>query len=117
MAIYATTALKLNDTYVNTLPYNVCDTSASVQIKAVVAGDFALETGATVIVKFTYTNTHNTPMLNVSNTGAKPIYYKGTQIKGDFLEANDIYTFVYTGSYWEPILGTAVQINTWEDGD
>ena len=50
MANYATSALKISDTYVNTLPYNTCSTAAGTAAKTVSAGTFSLETGAMVVV-------------------------------------------------------------------
>lgn len=99
MANYATSALKLSDTYVNTLPYNTCSTAAGTAAKAVSAGDFSLETGAMVVVKFSNNNTAANPTLSVSNTGAKPIWYNGSAIKKDQLKANTVYQFVYDGSH------------------
>ena len=103
MANYATSSLKLSDTYVNTLPYQLCETAAGTASKAVSAGDFALETGAAVIVKFKNTNSAANPTLNVSNTGAKAIYYKGAAITANYLKANYTYTFVYNGAQWDLI--------------
>lgn len=101
MAKYATTALKLSDTYVNTLPYNTCSTAAGTAAKTVSAGEFALETGAMVVVKFTVTNTAANPTLNVSSTGAKAIYYNGAAITAGYLKANKVYQFIYNGTQWD----------------
>lgn len=101
MANYATSALKLSDTYVNTLPYNTCSTEAATVEKVVSAGTFALETGAMVVVKFTVTNSAANPTLNVSSTGAKAIYYKGAAITAGYLKANYVYTFIYNGTQWD----------------
>lgn len=101
MANYATSALKLTDTYVNTLPYNTCSTAAGTAAKTVSAGTFALETGAMVVVKFTVTNTASNPTLNVSSTGAKAIYYNGAAITAGYLKANKIYQFIYNGTQWD----------------
>lgn len=101
MAKYATSALKLSDTYINTLPYNLCDTAAGTAAKTVSAGEFALETGAQVVVKFKNTNTAASPTLNVSSTGAKAIYYKDAAIEASYLKANYTYTFVYNGTQWD----------------
>lgn len=103
MANYATSALKLSDTYVNTLPYNTCSTAAGTAAKTVSAGTFSLETGAMVVVKFTVTNTAANPTLNVSSTGAKAIYYNGVAITAGYLKANKIYQFVYNGTQWDLI--------------
>jgi N-acetylneuraminic acid mutarotase len=98
---YAISALTISDTYVNTLPYSICETTAGTAAKTVSAGDFALETGATVIVKFKNTNSAANPTLNVSGTGAKAIYYKGAAIAASTLKANYTYTFVYNGAQWD----------------
>ena len=113
MANYATSALKLSDTYVNTLPYNTCSTAAATAAKTVSAGDFSLETGASVMVKFANTNSASNPTLNVSDTGAKAIYYKGAAITASYLKANYTYTFVYNGTQWD-LVG---EINTDSGGD
>lgn len=63
--------------------------------------NFTLITGAYVNIKVGTVNTNAT--LNVNNTGAKNIYYNGTQIITGMLTANNIYTFIYTGTYWEVI--------------
>lgn len=101
MANYATSALKLSDTYVNTLPYNTCSTAAGTAAKTVSAGTFSLETGAMVVVKFTTANTAANPTLNVSSTGAKAIYYNGAAISKDYLKANKVYQFIYNGTQWD----------------
>ncbi len=101
MANYATSALKLSDTYVNTLPYSTCSTAAATAAKTVAAGTFSLETGAMVVVKFTVTNTAANPTLNVSSTGAKAIYYNGAAITAGYLKANKIYQFIYNGTQWD----------------
>ena len=93
-----------NNIYVNTLPYNTCSTAAGTAAKTVSAGNFSLETGAMVVVKFTNANTASNPTLNVSSTGAKAIYYKGAAISPGYLAANRVYQFVYNGSQWD-ILG------------
>lgn len=101
MANYATSALKLSDTYVNTLPYNTCSTAAGTAEKTVSAGSFSLETGAMVVVKFTVTNSAANPTLNVSSTGAKAIYYKGAAITAGYLKASRVYLFIYNGTQWD----------------
>ena len=66
------------NTHSFTLPYGVCSTAAATAAKTVTVDNFSLETGATVIIKFTNANTAASPTLNVNNTGAKPIYRYGT---------------------------------------
>lgn len=85
--------------------YNTCSTSASTTAKTVSKANFQLSTGAEITVKFTYTNTASYPTLNVNSTGAKSIYYNGTNIPASALAANRVYRFVYDGSYWQ-LVGT-----------
>ena len=61
----------------------------------------ALATGATILVRFTTTNTAATPTLNVNGTGAKAIQYKNATITASYLAANKVYLFVYDGTSWE----------------
>jgi hypothetical protein len=90
------------DVGVFTTPYGVCETAAGTAAKTVtVLGDFALDSGATVIVKFTNKNTASSPTLNVNNTGAKIIRYNNATITADYLAANRFMTFLYDGTYWQ----------------
>ena len=70
---------KLNYTNV---AYGTCDTAAGTAAKVVtISGNtkFALQPGAIVGIKFTYTNTAASPTLNVGGTGAKGITWQATQ--------------------------------------
>ncbi len=82
----------------NRINFGVCSTSAATAAKTVACTGFALITGAEITVFFNTTNTAANPTLNVNNTGAKPIYYRGAAISAGYLAANRIYTFRYTGS-------------------
>ncbi len=82
----------------NRINFGVCSTSAATAAKTVACTGFALITGAEITVFFNTTNTAANPTLNVNNTGAKPIYYRGAAIYAGYLAANRIYTFRYTGS-------------------
>lgn len=87
--------------------YTTCSTYASNTTKTVnvTTGSFSLSTGSEIIVKFTQTNTASNPALNVNSTGARSIYYNGTNIPASALTANRVYKFVYDGSYWQ-LVGT-----------
>lgn len=69
------------------------------------SGTFALETGVTVLVKFSTANTASYFTLNVNNTGAINVYTNGnSQSSGDYMwKSDDIVGFVYDGSYWRMI--------------
>lgn len=85
--------------------FATCSTSASTTAKTAGKANFQLSTGAEIIVKFTYTNTASSPTLNINSTGARSIYYNGTNIPASALAANRVYKFVYDGSYWQ-LVGT-----------
>ena len=97
--------------------YGTCTTAAATAAKVVslnidkVSGDytatddnFSLRPGVTISVKFTNTNTANNPTLNVSSTGAKPIWYGSAAITTSSLSmagyANRVSSFVYDGAHW-----------------
>lgn len=84
--------------------FGTCSTGASIAAKTVSISNFVQMTGARAIVRFTNGNTVANPTLNISNTGAKPIYYKNAAITADTpFDANSIYEFVYDGIQYELI--------------
>ena len=89
----------------NNMLYGVCSTAAATAAKTVTISDskFTLQTGATIVVKFTITNTAANPTLNVDSTGAKAIYYNGAAITAGYLKANKVYEFIYNGTQWDLI--------------
>lgn len=83
--------------------YGTCSTKNSTVAKVVACTGYTLVTGSRIIVKFTVTNTANSPTLNVNSTGAKAIQYRGAAINKDWLEANRTYEFVYDGTNYQLI--------------
>lgn len=81
--------------------YAVCSTAAATAAKTASITNFKLVTGARVAIKFSNTNTASNPTLNISSTGAKTIKHKGFNIPRNYLFANNVYEFVYDGSYWQ----------------
>ena len=95
-------------------PYAVCNTSGSAVAKTVSITNFKLVTGVRVFIKFTYAHDSTTKAtLNVNNTGAKSIRYKGYGVfKGynggsnsdkqypNTWEAGEIVEFIYDGTEW-----------------
>lgn len=83
--------------------YAVCDTAASTAAKTANIANYTLTEGALVTVKFTNGSTASNATLNINNTGAKPLLYKGSAITGEIIGAGDICTFIYStansGSY------------------
>lgn len=100
----------LFDGSTNIINYCTCSTAAATAAKVVSLTGFTLATGSKVLVKFTVTNTASNPTLNVNNTGAKAIYYRGSAISAGYLGANTVYEFVYTGTNYELI--SSVNTNT-----
>lgn len=98
----ATDKTKLNAT---NMAYGTCSTAAGTAAKVVtISGNtnWALVAGSFVTVVFSATNTAENPTLNVNGTGAKNIYYNGSQITTSSLgmagTANTPMTFMYDGS-------------------
>ena len=93
----------------NVLTYGECDTAAATAAKTatVAFGSFTLQTGATVAIKFTNSNTVANPTLNVNGTGAKAIMRYGTTAASTSAEsswnAGSVVTFLYDGTYWQMI--------------
>lgn len=83
--------------------YAVCSSDAGEQIKSVEVPNFNLTVGATVTVKFAYTNTAGSPELNVNDTGAKPIYLRNKNIETNALLSYATYTFVYDGNNYNVV--------------
>jgi hypothetical protein len=90
-----------SNTYTFTVPFGTCSTAGSTAAKSVACTNFtALETGARVAVKFTYTNSHSAPTLNVNNTGAKTITWVGGTHITRAWNAGSVIDFVYDGTNW-----------------
>ena len=98
-------SLKVGDgTYVFTTPYAICETAGITTAKVAIitpGSNFSLETGARVAVKFTNANAAGSPTLNVSNTGAKPIYFKNAALSSsNYWSDGQIIDFIYDGTNW-----------------
>ena len=85
----------------NRVNFGTCSTAAGTAAKTVDCAGFSLVTGAEITVKFTVTNSAANPTLNVNNTGAKAIYYRGAAISAGYLAANRTYTFRYNGTQYD----------------
>lgn len=95
-----------SNSYPLSLPYGTCSTAASTTAKTATVDCFSLETGATVIIKFTYANSAANPTLNINSTGAKSIkrygttsINSGTGYDGGWHPGAAI-MFVYDGTNW-----------------
>lgn len=88
--------------------YGTCATTAATATKVVtVDGEFTLEPGTLVAVKFTYSNSATSPMLDVNSTGSKYIKKFGTTAADTYMWATGaVKLFVYNGTYWVMVDGT-----------
>lgn len=89
------------DMLVGSTLYGNCTTGASTVAKAVAISGFdTLLNGVTVHVRFANSNTAASPTLNVSSTGAKPIYKYGTTVPGTVAstswQAGSVISFTYS---------------------
>ena len=85
--------------------YGVCSEAAETVAKTVTCSNFnSLETGITIHVKFTNSNSATNPTLNVNGTGAKSIYRYGTTVPSTSASwswyAGAVVSFTYDGSAW-----------------
>ncbi len=87
--------------------YGVCATNANTAAKAVTITGYTLVSGSVAVVKFTNGNIANSPTLNITSTGAKPITRKGVAISPEKIEVGGTYVFVYDGTNYE-IIGSYI---------
>ena len=90
----------------NGIPYGTCGTAAGTAAKeATVTGVTKLETGLTIAVKFTKSNTAESPTLKVNSLAAKSIKRYGTTAPSTSAASswneNSVITLTYDGSYWQ----------------
>lgn len=97
----------------NVSNFGKCSTAAATQEKVVTIGDIYVAENTQILVEFENTNTIASPTLNVNNSGAFEIRYKGTALDGDDynIESNGIYEFVLSidtsnnTAYWNIVGG------------
>lgn len=93
--------------------FGTCTTTGSSKDKTVQIPNYTAVTGAKIAVQFQYSNGAQNPTLNVSDTGAKPIYkYDQTPVGISDWPSNAIIEFLYTGTAYVMIeAGMAVQLS------
>lgn len=64
---------------------------------------FRLKEGGIIAIKFTTDIDITNPSLNISSTGSKPIYYRGSALPRGTVNAGDTVTFIYDGTYYHVI--------------
>lgn len=107
--------------------YATCATASATvaKVATLASGKLTLKDGATVAVRFIYANNAVNPTLNISGTGAKPIYTQG--VRYAYWAAGATVIFTYDGANWrvasEPVYASTVTIgnpsgyNIYIDGD
>lgn len=86
--------------------YGECSTAAATAAKVVACSGFKLVKGARVTVKFANTNSAAVASLtlNVNNTGAKAIKWRGANLpSASLLAANSMQEFVYDGTNFDVV--------------
>lgn len=89
--------------------YGTCSTAAATAAKVATVAGFALESGATVSIRFTYANTAASPTLNINSLGAKKVFTNGVQYA--YWAAGAAVTLVYDGTQFQ-VCSTPVYANT-----
>ena len=80
-------------------PANV---GANVVAKTITITGFKLMSGGCIRVKFPNNNTATQPTLNISETGAKPLYYNNKRVSvTNTWKANEVVEFYYDGTNWQ----------------
>lgn len=98
-------SIDLDNTEYSLRPHGTCSTAATTAAKTVAITDFTLCTGATILVKFSNSNTIDNPTLNVNGTGNKPIIHLGHRF-----DSSIYYEFIYNGSNWVQIGDGGIKI-------
>lgn len=83
----------------NIAPYFICETAGDVAAKVVDAPGFVLRNGGSIKIKMSNVNTADSVTLNINNTGAKALHYRGMRAGNSYSWiANEIIEVVYDGS-------------------
>lgn len=82
-----------------------CSTAGGTAAKVTntVPPSFSLTAGAKIIVKFTYAISAENATLQVGETAAKPIYYRGAALPAGIVKAGDRLLLSYNGTQWDVI--------------
>ncbi len=92
--------VKINSKYAQ--GYQTCDTAEATVEKSIYIPGYELTTGGIIAVKFT-NEVLAGAKLNVSDTGAKPIFYDGIAITPGIIEADEIVLLIYDGTNYNVI--------------
>lgn len=77
--------------------YGVCNTASATLAKTATISGFTLTKNGIVAIKFDE-DVPASSTLNISSTGAKPMFYRGAAIASNVIHAGDTVIFVYDGT-------------------
>ena len=82
--------------------YYTCATAAATAAKTVAATGYVLTVGGCIRIKMNNANTANNVTLNINSTGAKALYYDGTQASStNTWEAGEVLEVYYDGTQYQ----------------
>lgn len=85
--------------------YGTCSTIGGTVEKIVSCDGFELSTNTIITIRFDSTNTAESATLNINNTGAKKIRYRGFDVPPYIIKGASVYTFIYTSSGVYDLIG------------
>lgn len=88
--------------------YGPCTSSAGASAKTAVVPGFTLSGRAKAAIKFIDGNTAQNATINISDTGAHPIYYKGSPVPPGYITPGSFVELVYDGTRYN-IVGDLTQ--------
>ena len=102
------------------LGFGVCDTAADTAAKVVVIPSFILLKNMPVSIRFTNAINVDSATLNISSTGAKPLFIQGAALQAGLVKGGCTVTVIYDGTNWnivgiEGLERPASQSDLWVD--
>ena len=82
------------------LGYGQSSENADVAARTATISSFLLLKNMPVTVRFTTAVNATNATLNISSTGAKPIYIEGAQMQPGIIKKGDVVTMIYDGTNW-----------------
>lgn len=82
------------------LGYGQSSENADVAARTATIASFLLLKNMPVTVRFTTAVNATNATLNISSTGAKPIYIEGAQMQPGIIKKGDVVTMIYDGTNW-----------------
>ena len=102
------------------LGYGVCSTNATTAAKTATIANFILLKNMPVSIRFTNAINVDSATLNISSTGAKPLFIQGAALQAGLVKGGCTVTVIYDGTNWnivgiEGLERPASQSDLWVD--